>query len=104
MERHEAVNKVLRDMKASDLINPDYAGEARIYLNALWVAGWENGYEQINQHGNKIIGQYNREGKLINTFKSQIEAAKKTGFTAKGIYNCMKRETPMKQGWTWRYI
>jgi len=104
MERHEAVSKVLRDMKASGLIDPEHAGEARVYLNALWVSGWELGRQEINQHGNKVIGQYDANGKLINTFKSLKESAKRTGFSEKGIYRCMKRETPMKQGWTWKYI
>ena len=41
MDQGSTVNKVLRDMKAFEIIPEDKAGEARIFLNQIWVAGYE---------------------------------------------------------------
>ena len=104
MEQDKAVNRVLRDLKLMGIIPEDIDGNLRPYLHALYVAGWEQGYKEINQHGNKTIGQYDQHGKLVKTYKSREEAARLTGFTENGIYKSMMRNTPMKQGWTWKYL
>ena len=109
MEQDKAINRVLRDIKQFDLIAKDIlgevkSGEIRYFLNVLYVAGWEEGYRTINQHGNKTIGQYNKSGKLIKTYKSLKEAARLSGFSVKGIYNSITRNKLMRQGWTWKYL
>lgn len=104
MEQDKAVNHILRDLKFAELIDAEMVPYIRPYLQALWVIGWEQGRLEINQHTNKQIGQYDQRGQLIQVFKSRIEAAKKTGFSEKGIYLAMVRQTPTKQGWTWKFI
>ena len=104
MTQHEIVSHILRDMKMQGLIDPEYVGEARIFLDAVFVAGWEQGRLIADYHSNKKIGQYSREGKLMSIFRSQKEAARKTGFTAQGINYAMRRDKPTKQGWIWKYI
>ena len=95
---------MLRDLRLMRLIHEDNIGEFRPYLNAIYVAGLEQGHLDKNQHTNKTIGQFDSKGQLINTFKSQKDAAVKTGFTVKGLYNSMHRGTPTRQGWTWKYL
>lgn len=104
MKQDRAVSHILRDLKMMGLIQEDYAGEIRPYLEALWVAGWESGRESIVSPYAKQLGQYNRDGKLINTFKSIEEAARKTGFTTRGIHVAMQENRAMRQGWTWKHL
>jgi hypothetical protein len=109
MQQDRVVNHILRDLKQFGLITKDITGEYRTgeyrpYLNAVYVAGFEQGRLEINQHGNKTIGQYDQRGKLVNTFKSRKEASLKTGFNENTIYKNMFNNTVSKQGWTWKYL
>jgi hypothetical protein len=104
MEKDIAVNRIVRDMKMGGIICEDCLGEVRKYVDLAWVAGYENGRKQVNQHGNKPIGQYDKKGKLVNTFKSRIEAARMTHFSEAGIKRSMEEERPTKQGWIWKYL
>jgi len=108
MECDKAANRVLRDMKMMGIISEDKIGEARPYLQALWVAGWEHnrliGYH-INNHGNnRPIGQFDRNGKLLNVFKSKTHAARLTGYCEKSIYNSICNEKPSRKGWLWKWL
>lgn len=47
--------------------------------------------------------QYDREGKLICTYSSAVEAAKATGFKIKQIQNCARGEKPTYRGYVWKY-
>jgi hypothetical protein len=86
------------------LVSNETNGEFKPYLNAIYACGYEAGKLEVNQHTNKTIGQYDKRGILVNTFKSRVDAARRTGFSESGIKRCMERKTPMKQGWTWKYI
>jgi len=103
VDQDKTVNRVLRDLKMMGLIEEDAGGELRPYLNALFVSGWEVGYKEINQHGNKTIGQYDKRGNLFQTYKSRKEAAKLTGFSVSGIYKSVIKGRPLK-GWYWHYL
>jgi len=104
MERHEAVSKVLRDMKASGLIDPKYAADARMFLNALWGAGWDKGrYDALIHHRTKVILQYNRDNILVGSYKGFRDAERKTGFRAKSIQSALTRDSLTKQGFYWKY-
>lgn len=104
MDQDKAVNRVLRDLKMLELIPEENAGKIRPYLQALFVAGWEKGRLEGFHNGDKPIGQFNKEGKLLNTYHSQKEAARRTGFTQQGINYSMRMERPTKQGWVWKYL
>jgi len=104
MNQEKVVNHILRDLKFLGIIPEGCEGELRPYLMAIYCAGWEKGRLEINQHGNKTIGQYNRQGKLIQTYKSRKEASVKTGFSENGIYKSMINKRPTKQGWEWKYL
>jgi NUMOD1 domain len=104
MEKDTAVNRIVRDMRMGGIICEDCIGEVRKYVDLAWVAGYENGRHIEFGHGSKRIGQYDKNGNLLNIFGSQKEAARKTGFTANGIYKAMMNGRRTKQGWTWKYI
>lgn len=121
MEQHTAVKKMMLSVRMEiDEITPndlpvfispntlEYIKNTLLYpkirecSHLMYGVGFDAGYQEINQHGNKPITQY-RKGIAVNTFKSLKEAAKLTGFSVKGIRRSMIRGTPMKQGWTWEY-
>ena len=104
MEERTALKKMMLSIKLEETIPEECYPDLRRYLTQMYVVGWEAGKLQINQHTNKAIGQYDRNGNLINTYRSRIEAAKKTGFTEGGIKKSMERKRPTKQGWTWKYL
>lgn len=122
MEQHTAVKKMMLSVRMEiDEITPnnipiniseealDFLKNIVIYpklrecSHLMYGVGYDAGYQEINQHGNKPITQC-RKGIAINTFKSLKEAARVTGFSVKGIRRSMIRGTPMKQGWTWEYV
>jgi hypothetical protein len=104
MKQDVAVNRILRDLKMMGLVMEDTSGELRPYLNALFVAGWENGYHDSHQTTAKVIGQYTLEGKLINTYPSLKAACKRTGFSKSGIQHSMIHNVPTRQRWYWKYL
>lgn len=103
MELPDTIRKMMLSIKIQEGIPAQYHFYIKELLTQTYIAGWEQGRLEINQHGNKPIGQF-LKGKQINEFKSLKEAAKKTGFSEKGIVRSMQRGTPMKQGWTWQYL
>ena len=104
MEQHTAVKKMMLSIKLEGNFPEECYPELREYLKQIYVVGYDHRGQEWYSHNSKSIGQYNREGKLINTFKSRTEAAKKTGFTVAGIKSSMDRGRAMRQGWTWKYL
>lgn len=104
MDQEKTVNAILRDLKMIGLIEEESTGEFRPYLMALWTAGWEEGILNVSQHASRPVGQYNLEGKLLNTFRSVKKAAEVTHFSTRGIFEALQRGTPTRQGWFWRYL
>jgi len=104
MNQDRAVSMILRDLTMMGLIPEESKGEIRPYLNALWVAGWEKGRESVVSPYCKQLGQYNKAGKLINTFKSIEEASRQTGFSTRGIHVSMQENRAMRQGWVWKHL
>lgn len=51
----------------------------------------------------KQVKQFTKDGKLIATYESTIEASKQTGLKAKGIQNCARGERPSQGGYLWSY-
>ena len=104
MDQDKTVNRVLRDIKMLGFVFEDSIGEIRPYLNALFVAGWEQGWLDAHQTTAKTIGQYDLTGKLIATYPSLKEACKKTGFSKSGIQHSMIHNVPTRQRWLWKYL
>jgi len=106
MEFDDAIRKMMLSIRTEEFLPEKFYYYVKERMEQIYVAGWEQGRYEINQHGNKPIGQFYKtsEGAPVNIFKSRIDAAKKTGFSEAGIKKCMIRRTPMKQGWIWRYL
>ena len=104
MNEHTAVNKMMMSIKIEESIPEQYYSFLRTYLQQMYVVGYDQGRQEIYDYSERMIGQYNREKRLINVFRSEKEAAKFTGFTDRGIRKALHRDSPTKQGWYWRWI
>ena len=51
----------------------------------------------------KQVKQFTKDGRLVATYESTIEASKQTGLKAKGIQNCARGERPSQGGYLWSY-
>jgi len=103
-----AVNKVLRDMKMHGLITLDEygevrSGEARFFLNALWVAGLEEGNRKQYAGFKKTVILYNTEGIEVDRFESVAEASRRKHISIKTIYQALTRNSISRNGHYWRY-
>lgn len=52
----------------------------------------------------KQVKQFTKDGMLIATYESTIEASKQTGIKAKGIQNCAREECKTCRGFKWEYV
>ena len=52
----------------------------------------------------KRVSQYTKDGRLIATYDSTVEAEKKTNLKCKGIQNCARGERKSHGGFVWRYV
>ena len=52
----------------------------------------------------KRVSQYTKDGRLIATYDSTVEAEKKTNLKCKGIQNCARGERKSHGGFVWKYI
>jgi hypothetical protein len=75
MEKDRVVNKVIRDMKAFEILQEGKEGEARILVNAVWVAAHEHTIKELLAHNKKAVIQFNQEGQEMASYPSIIEAA-----------------------------
>ena len=109
MEQRDAVKKAMLSIKMEETIPTTYYPFIRVYLNQLYVVGWEQGRSDMCQHTSKMVGQYSLGGALINTFKSIREASKRTGYHKNTINYHLKNSilkdnyTP-RSGCIWKYI
>lgn len=66
----------------------------------------DNAYEFKREVGprKKAVEQLTKDEKRVAIYESTAEAARKTGFKAKGIQNAARGECKTHRGYVWRYI
>lgn len=104
MELDIAIKKKILSIRIQDKYPIEFTHSLKKDFQEMYVAGWEQGWLDAHQTTAKPIGQYNLEGKLINTYTSLRDACKKTGFSKNGILHSMKHNIPTRQRWLWAYI
>lgn len=67
--------------------------------------GYEAEVETVKtfQGNRKNVTQYTREGLVVATFESTVEAERITGIKKKGIQNCARGECKSYGGYLWKY-
>lgn len=108
MNQERAINRILRDMKMAGLITTDESGdirsgEARFYLNALWVAALEEGKRKNYAAFKKTVVLLSKEGKVLGKYESAEEAARQRKCGVRGIYNSIWRNADKHIGNYWKY-
>jgi hypothetical protein len=104
MNQHIAVQKMMVNIKIISEIPEDCYSELRDYLKQMYVVGYDEARKELCAHNKKRIGQFNKQGHLLNDFASLREAAKKTGFKEPGLYSAVLRGNVTRQGHLWKYL
>lgn len=103
MEQIRAVNKKMGSIKLEEQLPHKYLWYMRECLMEMWVVGWEHGRFELNERTRKPIIQINCDGKVINQFKSQRDASRKTHVPWISIWRSLNNNKPVK-GYTWKYV
>lgn len=64
----------------------------------------EDGFNNRVHKPHSLIGQYDLDGQLIQTFNSIVEAVKITGYSRSNICNCLNGKYKTANGYKWKRI
>jgi hypothetical protein len=110
MDQDKTVNRILRDLGQFGLVVKDVTGEPktgeyRIFLNALWVAAFEEGYRKGYEKFRRVraVILYDKHGKVIKEYESAVYAAKKNEISVFTILSAIRRKSYSKNGNYWRW-
>jgi hypothetical protein len=103
MDQYRAVSKVLRDLIQFGLIKEDDRGQARLHLDRLYTAGWEERNKVWVDKRSLSVIQCDKEGKLIQEYHNVIIAARKSKYSRGTIYTSLKTGNPTNRGHIWKY-
>jgi hypothetical protein len=103
VDKDRTVSKALRDMTMFGLISEESSGEVRKFIEAVYVAGWEERGNNLTAHHEKKVIEYDQFDKPIAEYKSVADAAKKKKCSPQGIYSAIDRKSKTKLGHTWKY-
>jgi NUMOD1 domain len=103
MHQELAVNKVLMDMMKQHIIVEGKEPEAKIFLYALWGAGWDEKGKQHGDRRSREIQQFTIEGDHLNTFHNTVEAAKELKCARKTIRIALQTGEPTDRRHLWKY-
>jgi len=106
MDQEVVINKILRDLKLMEIISEENGGRARIFLNVIWVAGYEYAMreERKNNNRERPIIQYDINHKPIKEYRSIIDACRKLGYARNTvILRALKTGTLTQKRHLWEY-
>lgn len=108
MDREVAINRVIRDMNLQGLISRDLAGEvrsaeAKIYLGALYTAGWEEKGRLHGDRRSREIIQMTAAMKEMQRFHNATQAGKILHCAKRTIRKSLNTGEPTDRGHIWRY-
>lgn len=93
------VKMISKSAKQKRSIKRDRQIPSLIYLDRTKFKKTYGGYSR-----QKPIGQYDKDGNLINEFPSIAEACRQTGCEDKSIINVAKGKWSHHHGFGWRYL
>jgi hypothetical protein len=101
MEMDVAVNKVTMDLKLFGLISEESTEDVKAHLRLLWQVAWEERGRSLG-HERKIL-LFNRDGKQIGEFASQLKAARKVRYSDRAIARALQTGKRTRAGHYWKY-
>jgi len=110
MEKDLIINRIVRDMKLFEIIDPVDAEQTKQFMNQLWAACREQTIKEAQAHHKTKIVQYSLQGKKLGEYDSIREAGKAVGYEHKyrggelTILNVLSgRYKHTKEGHIWKY-
>jgi len=102
MYQEIAVNRVLRDLIKRKIIFEE-ENRIRVYLDALWVVGWEHARMEFAERTKKPVIQYDTTEHQIAKFDSINEAGKQTKCSRETIARAIKTGRRTERGHIWKF-
>jgi hypothetical protein len=103
MDQYRAVAKVLKDLIQFGLIKEDDRGQARLHLDRLFAAGYDEGNHKQYAAFKKTTILYRSDGKVLGEWESAEEAARQNHCTVKSIYSSIRRTPKTRLSNYWKY-
>jgi hypothetical protein len=97
------INKILRDLKFMGLVSENIDGEFKVYLNALWVAGWEQARKEFAERTNKSVYQYDINNIFLKEYKSIQNAADQLKVHRETIARAIKTKKLTAKNHLWKF-
>jgi hypothetical protein len=88
-------------MKLAEILDEQTGAEARLYLNLLYVSGWEQGKKYLGGHKKRKVELHNKE--KVTTFDSIVEAVKEIKDSESSIKRSLRTGQGTKKGHVWKY-
>jgi hypothetical protein len=102
MDQVIAVNKVLRDLIKRKIIFEE-ENRIRVYLEALWVAGWEQARREFAGRTEKSVTQYDAGEHKMEDFDSIEKAAKRMKCSRETIARAIRTGHRTERGHIWKF-
>ena len=77
--------------------------------NLEWITPDDNLHygtrsKRISKTNGKKVGQFSKDGILINIYTSEAEASRSSGISRQGINNCVNGKTKSSGGYIWKRL
>jgi hypothetical protein len=102
MNQIVVVSKVLRDLKKRKIIFEE-DDRVSVYLEALWVAGWEQARKEFAERTEKPVTQYDASEHKMEDFGSIEKAAKQMKCSRETIARAIKTGHKTERGHIWKF-
>lgn len=103
MDKDKAVNKIIRDLRQTGIIEEENIGIIRMHLGFLYTAGWDEGHHKSIYYNNKEVYQCDKDGHILNSYKSATDAAKSLNCTRETIYIALAEKRMTRKGHYWKH-
>ena len=103
MDQETVINKALRDMKIFGFVAEEESEKARMILNAVYVAAWEEKGRLHGDRRSREVIQMTAGGKEMQSFHNTIHAAKALKCSRVPIRRSLLTGEPTSRGHIWKY-
>ena len=103
MEQERAVNKALMSMQMKGIVFKDAIGEARIFLEQVYTAGWDEGHHKTIYYADKEVYQCDKDNHILGVYKSATDAAKQLNCHRDTIYLAIAEKRMTRKGIYWKH-
>ena len=103
MDKDTCVYKALRDLKLQGLVSEKANGEVKMFLEELWVAGWEKARTEFAERTQKAVVQLDTAEHQIGEDASIEKAAKRMKCSRETIARAIRTGNKTVRGHIWKF-